>query len=50
MENLVTKTIFFEKKYNTDINNFKTTSEIDEFIENELHKKLKVIKINTNIL
>ena len=44
------KTIFFEEHYNTNIKNFSTTTEIDDFIEEKLNKKLKIIKINTNIL
>lgn len=51
MANVVNKkTIFFEDYYNTNIKNFNTTTEINDFIEEKLNKKLKIIKINTNIL
>jgi hypothetical protein len=44
------KTLFFEKKYNVNIEDFNTTTEIDEFIESKIGHKLKVIRIDTNIL
>lgn len=44
------KTLFFEKKYNTNIKKFQTTEDVDNFLERKLGRKLKVIRINTNIL
>ncbi len=44
------KTIFFEDKYDVNIKDFDTTEEIDKFIEKKTGKKLKVIRIDTNIL
>ena len=37
------KTVIFEKKYNVDIKDFATTTEIDKFIEEKENKKLEVI-------
>lgn len=37
------KTVIFEKKYDTNIDNFSCTEELDKFIEKKEGKKLKVI-------
>ena len=42
------KTIFFEKEYGVDIDNFKSTVDVDSFIESKIGRKLKVIKCDTN--
>jgi len=44
------KTIYFEDHYNVNIDDFKTTKEIDEFIENQTGKKLEIVKIKNNLL
>jgi hypothetical protein len=38
------KTVYFEKHYNTDINAFHSTEDIDEFIEERIGRKLEVKK------
>lgn len=43
------KTIFFEEKFNVDINDFKSTTEINKFIEKRLKRKLKIKHINNLI-
>lgn len=43
-------TVLFEKKYKVNIKNFKSTEEIDEFVESKLGRKLKSIKLDTNIV
>lgn len=40
------KTIIFEKKYKVSIDNFKTTEEIDEYIEEKEGKRLHVVKLD----
>jgi hypothetical protein len=40
------KTVYFEKHYNVNIDDFKSTEEIDEFIENKIGRKLEVEKID----
>ena len=44
------KTIFFEDKYGVDINDFKSTIDIDNFMEKKLGRKLQIKRIETNIL
>jgi hypothetical protein len=44
------KTVIFEKKYGVDINDFHSLHEIDEFIEQREGRKLRVIKIDSNVL
>jgi hypothetical protein len=44
------KTLFFEDYYDTSIDEFDTTEEVDQFIESKTGKKLKVVRIKTNIL
>jgi hypothetical protein len=36
------KTVYFEEKYGVDITDFKSTVEIDEFLEKRLGRKLEV--------
>jgi hypothetical protein len=43
------KTIFFEKKYGVHIDDFKTTEEIDDFLEKKLKRKLKIKDIHMRI-
>jgi|WetSurMetagenome_2_1015567.scaffolds.fasta_scaffold1343930_2 hypothetical protein len=38
------KTIFFEKHYKIDINDLKSTVEIDEVVEKKIGRKLRVVK------
>jgi hypothetical protein len=45
-----TKTLFFENYFNVNIDDFNTTTEINEFIERQTGKKLKVSKFNSNLL
>ena len=42
----MTKTIIFEQKYGVDIADFKTTEEVDAFIEKKEGRKLRVVKID----
>ena len=44
------KTIFFEDKYGVDINDFKSTIDIDNFMEKKLGRKLQIKRIEPNIL
>ncbi len=44
------KTLFFEKKYNTNIKDFQTTEDVDNFLERKLGRKLRVVYIDINIL
>jgi hypothetical protein len=44
------KTLFFERKYNTNITDFQTTEDVDNFLERKLGRKLRVIHKDTNIL
>jgi hypothetical protein len=50
LDSAVMKTLVFEEKYKINIEDFPSTKEIDKFIEKKAGKKLKVIRINTNIL
>ena len=43
-----TKTVIFENKYSTNINNFSTTNEIDAVIEKKIGRKLKMVTINNH--
>ncbi|MHC1590768.1 MAG: hypothetical protein ACXQS8_01660 [Candidatus Helarchaeales archaeon] len=45
-----TKTIFFEKVFGVNIDSFKTTEEINKFIENRRNKKMKIIEIESPIV
>ncbi|MDY6959228.1 MAG: hypothetical protein SVK08_08730 [Halobacteriota archaeon] len=40
------KTVIFEKKYNTNIEKFSTTKDINEFIERKTGRELEVINRN----
>ena len=44
------KTILFESKFNVNIDDFKTTAEIDQIIEEKTGKKLKYNNHNSNLL
>lgn len=44
------KTIFFEDKYGVDIKDFKNTEDIDNFLEKKLGRKLRIKRIETNLL
>lgn len=39
------KTVIFEKKYGVDIDEFKTTNDVDTFLEKKLGRPLKVIDV-----
>jgi len=41
----MTKTLIFEEKYGVNIEDFSTTTEVDEFIEKKLGRKLRVKKM-----
>ena len=43
-------TVLFEKKYNTQIKNFSTTSQVNKFVEKEEGKKLDVVVIKTDVV
>lgn len=44
------KTVIFEKKYSTDIKKYNTTEQVDSFIEDKLGRKLKVKRVDTNVV
>jgi hypothetical protein len=44
------KTIYFEEKFNVDIDDFKCTKDVDDFIESKIGRKLKVSKCNCNLI
>ncbi|MDF0592102.1 hypothetical protein P0O24_00675 [Methanotrichaceae archaeon M04Ac] len=44
------KTVFFEREYKTDISDFSTTEDVDEFLESRLGHKLKVKKFDSNVI
>lgn len=37
------KTIFFEERFGAPIDEFSTTSEVDEFVERKTGRKLKIV-------
>lgn len=41
---MTTKTVIFEDKYETDISQFSTTTEVDEFLEQKLGRTLNVVR------
>lgn len=47
---MVNKTIFFEKKWGEKISNFASTKDVDDFVEKKSGKKLKVKKIDSNLV
>ncbi|MCX6672702.1 MAG: hypothetical protein NTY37_02865 [Methanothrix sp.] len=47
---MVAKTIFFEKKWGEKISNFASTRDVDDFVEKKSGKKLKVKKIDSNLV
>ncbi len=44
------KTVLFEDRYNVDINEFSSTDEIDNHIEKEKGRKIKVRRFGGNII
>jgi hypothetical protein len=44
------KTLFFEEKYGVDIKDFASTYDVDKFLENKLKRRLRVKKIESNLL
>lgn len=44
------KTVVFEDKYKTEINKFSSTSQVTEFLEEKLNKRLKVVSLNQNLV
>jgi hypothetical protein len=44
------KTIFFEEKYGVNIKDFATTREVDKFLENKLKRRLRVKRVESNLL
>jgi hypothetical protein len=44
------KTLFFEEKYGIDIKDFATTYDVDKFLENKLKRRLRVKRVETNLL
>jgi len=45
-----TKTVLFEKMYDTDISKFSTTSEVNDFLVEKLKKPLKTVSLPQNIV
>ncbi len=43
-------TVVFEDKYKTKINNFSSTDQITYFLEEKLHRRLKVVSLNQNLV
>ena len=50
MEKSLGRTVIFERKFGVNIADFFTTKEIDEFIEKQLGKKLKVERIESSVV
>ncbi|EHQ36585.1 hypothetical protein [Methanoplanus limicola] len=46
----MSKTLYFERKYKQNIDNFNLTTEIDSVIEKNTGKKLKLIKKSSPVL
>jgi hypothetical protein len=44
------KTLFFEEKYGVDIKDFASTYDVDKFLENKLKRRLRVKKVESNLL
>lgn len=44
----MSKTVIFEEKYGVNVDDFSTTEEIDEVIEKQKGRKLKVVKIDNH--
>ena len=44
----MSKTVIFEEKYGVNIDDFSTTEEIDEVIEKQKGRKLKVVKFDSH--
>jgi len=44
------KTIFFEEMYGTDITQFRSTGEVDSFIEGKLGRKLETKRSSSNLV
>jgi len=43
-------TVLFEQKYNTNIEDFSTTSQINKFIEDKEGKELEIAVVETDII
>lgn len=43
-------TILFEQKYNTNVEDFSTTSQINKFVEDKEGKSLEVVVVKTDII
>jgi len=50
MGEMVQKTVLFEKHYQVDVNQFKTTDDVDRFLEERSGQKLGVVRISGNIV
>ena len=44
------RTVLFEKHYEVDVGQFKSTDEIDHFLEERSGRKLGVIRTSSNII
>lgn len=44
------RTIFFEEEFNREIRDFRSTDEIDQFLESESGLKLQVVKTPGNLV
>lgn len=43
-------TVLFEQKYNTNIEDFSTTSQINKFVEDKEGKDLEIVVVETDII
>jgi hypothetical protein len=46
----MSKTILFEKKFRVDIKDFKSTNDVDNFVEGKLGRKLEITRIRSPLI
>ena len=47
---MLQRTVLFEKHYQVDVGEFKTTDDVDRFLEERSGRKLGVVRISGNIV
>jgi hypothetical protein len=47
---MLQRTVLFEKHYQVDVGEFKTTDDVDRFLEKRSGRKLGVVRISGNIV
>ncbi len=45
-----TKTVYFERKYGVDINQFKSTEDVDKFLANKIGRTLEAKDVNNGLI